>query len=132
MKKILLIALLGFTISGCEIYVAKSNYEITVYPNQWRGVGYFGQPGFYLEASFRADYITNHVLQKGAVLVYADFSGETVQLPHVFSRQVRNSRFIETLSYTLRPGFITFTLDDSDFETDPYNVLVNFRIVVIR
>ena len=131
MKKIFLMLLLGFAFSGCEINTLH-NYEIIVYPNQWRQVGTFGQPGYYLEASFAANYIDTDVLTRGAVLVYAQFPGETVQLPHVFSRQVRNSRFIETLAYVLSPGLITFTLDDSDFETDPYTSAVTFRVVVVR
>jgi hypothetical protein len=131
MKKTLLFALLGFALSGCEINTLH-NYEITVLPRHWRQVGTYGQPGYYLEASFTADYITRDVLNRGAVLVYAEFSEATVQLPHIFSRQVRNSRFVETLAYELRPGLITFTLDDSDFETDPYDTPVTFRIVVIH
>ena len=131
MKKILLFALLGFALNSCEINTLH-NYDITVLPRHWQKVGTYGQPGFYLEASFTANYITRDVLTRGAVLVYADFPEATVQLPHIFSRQVRDSRFVETLSYELRPGSITFTLDDSDFETDAYDTPVTFRIVVVN
>ena len=111
----------------------KTVYEITVSPNQWSQAGAnYGQPGYYLKADFRANYITANVLYNGVVLVYVSFDYADVQLPYILSDQVGASRFVEILSYELNVGSISFTLDASDFQVEPYQFPVTFKIIVIE
>ena len=139
MKKFFLFAL------GCFVFLSscikgdtiiqgskKSVYEITVSPNHWASAGAnFGQPGYYLRADFRVNYITADVLYNGAVLVYVCFDYADIQLPYIISDQVGSSRFVEILSYELNVGSISFTLDASDFQVEPYRTPVTFKIIVI-
>ncbi len=137
MKKIVFFLLLCLPLASCtfeEAGTQKSVYDITVAPNQWQEVGYKGQSGYYLQATFQAPYITPNVLYEGAVVVYAEFVDASAQLPYVISDQIGSSRFITILSYKLDPrgGTITFTLEDSDFQTEPYSSNLKFKIVVLQ
>ena len=116
----------------------KSVYTATIQPSQWLPSGTYGAPGYYLYATIEAPFITNYVLDKGAVMIYTYFDGFEVQLPYIISRRVDFSNFVEILSYEsepgylLEPGYLSFILDASDFQADPYPSPLVFKIVVIE
>ena len=110
----------------------KSVYTATIQPSQWEEAGTYGAPGYYLYATIAAPYITNYVLDKGAVIIYTYFDGFEMQLPYIISRQVGSSNFVEILSHESEPGYLSFILDASDFQVDPYPFPLVFKIVVIE
>ncbi|MDR0661049.1 MAG: hypothetical protein LBG19_09675 [Prevotellaceae bacterium] len=135
MKRLLFLVLLcsPLLFTSCEekyygAYV--ETHYIPVSSSDWRDVGTYGQPGFFIKARFSAPYITPDVIDNGAVVVYAIFSDADVQLPYVLTRDVGYT-IIEMLGYQLKDGVIEFTIDNSDFKAEPYSQ-IEFKIVVIR
>lgn len=112
---------------GSEIF---TDY-ITVRPREWREVGTFGQPGYVWEAPYRVDYITPGVIDNGVVLVYAVYDDADIQLPDIFADRIGGSEFVQVLGYRVSAGLITFTIEASDFETEPYNVDRRYKVVVV-
>lgn len=136
---ILLCSPLLFTSCEDKYYVTEEYYDgaavrteyLTVQPSHWQGIGTYGQPGYFLEAAYNVNYITNDVIDKGAVLVYAIYDDGDIQLPYVLTRDVGYT-IIEMLGYQLYPGGIAFTLDNSDFQAEAYSGPLKFKIVVVR
>lgn len=112
--------------------VEVRTYSLTVNPNDWKGIGDYGQPGYFLEAAYDVNYITKNVIKEGAVLVYAIYADGDILLPYVLTKH-DGSTFTEILSYQLYEGGIAFRIDDSDFHAEPpYNTSFDFRIKVIQ
>lgn len=120
---------------SCEqnYYGSVDTYYMDVRQTDWKGVGTYGQPGFILEAAYDVGFITQDVLENGAVLVYlVDSVLGDMQLPYVLTRRVGTSDFIEMLSYQIYNGGIAFMIDASDYLADPYAGTIQFKIVVVR
>ncbi len=138
MKRLLFLILLctPLLFTSCiedNYYGSVDTYYLDVRQTDWKGVGTYGQQGYILEAAFDVGFITQDIINSGAVLVYlVDDQLGDMQLPYVLTRTVGGVKVIEVLSYQIWAGGIAFMIDDSDYRADPYTGTTTFKIVVIR
>lgn len=145
MKRLLFLILLCspllFTSCEDQYYVTEeyygptvNSYYIEVLPSHWKSVEDAGGEKYILEAAYNVNYITQDVIDNGAVIAYfidPDGFGD-FQMPYVFSRIVSGVKSMDVIRYELRRGQISFIIDNLDFIAVPYDVPVEFKIVVVR
>ena len=134
MKKILLLLnLLAFTFVSCEGPMGPPGepgegvqWEILPYEvvgKDWKLVGKAGALGSYYMYEFREPLLTSFVCEKGNVFGYRWLDdvtqtplGQVVVVGEV-DDYGQEFLFSEVYSFSFRPGYITFYVDYSDFET---------------
>ena len=118
--------------SGTEI----TSYYFPVRPSQWKVAGTYDMAGYYSYAELSLGGLTQAVIDAGAVLVYflQGINGQEYdnQLPYVLPFE-DFGYFIRTIRYRLKPGTISFIVEDSDFRVPlpPFSNDVEFKVVII-
>ena len=107
----------------------------TVLDTDWKLVGRAGDLNSYYMYEFRETKLTTFICEKGNVFGYRWLDHETQtplsQVVHV-GEIVHGGDYLftETYSFSFRPGYITFYVDYSDFETGIRPGTCDFRIVL--
>ena len=145
-KNVLLLSLLTLTIVSCEgpmgprgeqgdgVEWIITNY--TVYDKDWILVGRPGALGSYYMYEFPEPKLTSYVCEKGNVFGYRWLDNITQtplgQVVVIGESDGKGNEFLftEVYSFSFRPGFITFYIDYSDFETEIRPGTCDFRIVL--
>ena len=111
-------------------------YYFPVRPSQWKIAGTYDMAGYYSYAELGLGGLTQAVIENGAVLVYLieTIGGQEYdnQLPYI--RPFEDSGyFVRVIRYDLKPGVITFIVEDSDFRVPlpPFSNDVEFKVVII-
>jgi hypothetical protein len=110
--------------------------DITVYEREWQLVGRSGDLGSFYKSEQRVPELTPFACDNGNVFGYRWIDkDEQTPLGQVFVNwEIENGYeflFTEVCSFSFRPGYVTFYIDYSDFETGirhPGNC--DFRIVL--
>ena len=147
MKKfVLLLSLLSLTFVACEGPMGPPGepgegvtWKILPYKvldKDWKLSGRPGELGSYYWYEFQENELTRFVCDKGNVFGYRRLDNE-MQTPLGQVVVVGESDnygneflFTEVYSFAFRPGFITFYVDYSDFETSVRPSTCDFRIVL--
>ena len=151
MKKfVLLLSLMAFTFIACEGPMGPMGpqgepgdgiiWKIIPYEvleKDWKLYGRAGELGSYFWFDFPAPELTNFVCEQGNVFGYRKLdNGMQTPLGQVFVNWELDNYgneflFTEVYSFSFRPGYITFYVDYSDFETGASHPgTCNFRIVL--
>ena len=145
-KHVLLLSFLALTVVSCEgpmgppgepgegVVWKIMNY--TVYEKDWKLVGKPGELGSYYWFEFAESELTRFVCDKGNVFGYRRLDNEMqTPLGQVVVNWEQDNHgneflFTEVYSFAFRPGYITFYVDYSDFETSVRPTICDFRIVL--
>ena len=147
MKKfVLLLCLLPLAFVSCEGPMGPPGepgdgvkWEILPYEvvgKDWRLVGKAGDLGSYYMYEFSEPLLTDFVCEKGNVFGYRWLDANTqtplgqVVVVGEQDKQGKEFLFTEVYSFSFRPGYITFYVDYSDFETSIRPGTCEFRIVL--
>ena len=147
MKKfVLLLSLTALTFVACEgpmgppgepgDGVSWNIINYTVYDRDWKLVGRPGDLGSYFMYEFQESALTSFVCEKGNVFGYRWLDNNTQtplgQVVVMGESDGKGNEFLftEVYSFSFRPGWITFYIDYSDFETDIRPGTCEFRIVL--
>ena len=111
---------------------------ITVQPNQWEVVGTAGTEGALLESVWEVPGITNNVMNYGKVMVsyiYYNRSGEMVEhpLPYIlpYAGTDGGANVLENYRFVTEPGYIIFTIEDSDFQCYIPDEAKKFKVTIL-
>jgi hypothetical protein len=150
MKKIgLLLSLIALTFVSCEGPMGPPGLQgepgegmswrimnYTVLEKDWKLEGRVGELNSYYWFEFAEKEVTNFVCENGNVFGYRWLNNNTQtplgQVVPVGERDNHGNEFLftEIYSFSFRPGYVTFYVDYSDFETGVRPGTCDFRIVV--
>jgi len=143
-KVVLLLSLLTLGFVSCEgpmgppgEGVNRKIIPYTVFDRDWKLAGKAGELGSYYWFEFAERELTTFICEKGIVSGFRKFDdGSQTQLGQVVvvgesDNHGNEFLFTEVYSFSFRPGYITFYVDYSDFETSVRPMTCDFRIVLM-